>query len=180
MLPLEEIMKKLGTIEKRLKKLENHVYHPPHIQKLLEYIQKAEAVTIEDLRSTFPKFHGGSLTRLYRIVERDSRFRLVRGKARWSPTVIAYFGENNEPTTPTAMAVDFFQRIPPLTYERRVTERGGSYKIPRGKQISIQAIMKTYKIDFGTAKQVLDKIESLFGKRLLPAKMGKRRFLRRY
>lgn len=160
--------------------MKNHVYHPPYIDKLLNYIKESEVVSIEDLQRVFPKFHGGSLSRLYKTVEQDTRFLLVKGKSRWCPTVVAYFGENSEPKTPKTMAVDFFRRIPPLTMERLSKPKGGFYTKPKGKEFSIATIMKTYKIDVELAKQVMNEIERFFGKRLLPRKHGKKTFLRRY
>lgn len=176
---LVKLETKILEHNKRLETLENHVYHPPHIQRLLNEIKNRSVVTIKELKQHFPKLHGGMLTRLYEAARANGRYRIIPGCARWSPTVIAYFGDEAIPNDPILLAVDYFQRIPLAGVTYTLDAMGKRRKSYRGKQGSLKGIMAAYTIDKDKAYQVWQEILGLFKARMLIDHAHKR-FRRKY
>lgn len=170
---ITELKKKVRVLEKELRKLKNHVMHSPHVLKIFVYIQKRGVCTLDDIRNHFPHVYGGTLTRLYLAVRTDERFRIVQSKSRWSPTVFAFFGDSEKPSTPSLMAVDYFQRTPKAYWRSTTTAKGRKTRILSGKQGTLRGIVDTYNIDLETAKAVFNEIIRLFGSRIKLSKVGK-------
>jgi len=177
---LARLEQKILQHDQRLEKLENHVYHPPHIEKLLNEIKNRKVVTIQELKQHVPKLHGGTITRLYEAVENDQRFRIVPGRARWTQTILAYFGSEGIPNDAILLAIDYFQRIPAETIVSTVDAMGRRRKTKGGKEGSLEGIMEAYKIDKDKAYEVWQEILRLFEQRMDIPPGGIKTFRRKY